>query len=130
MDTIVGAHTFRERFEAWPAEIRFDYHQYRDAIVNRPASPPTRRGRRGADGSTAAEGPPIDAFRGAASQISTGGMAPPGLTACRRSTAPDDGMTSVHAGEGDVLVLRLDEGDEDFAGRAPSNTRDPSVDRL
>jgi hypothetical protein len=38
MDKIVGAHTSREGFDTWPAELRFDYHQYREAIVNRPAS--------------------------------------------------------------------------------------------
>jgi hypothetical protein len=41
MDKIVGAHTFREGFEAWPAELRFDYRQYREAIMNRPASSTT-----------------------------------------------------------------------------------------
>jgi hypothetical protein len=52
MDKIVGAHTFREGVNTWPAELRFDYHQYREAIVNRPASlhratpsPPPRRPR-------------------------------------------------------------------------------------
>jgi hypothetical protein len=45
---IVGAHTFREGFEHWP-ELRFEYAQYREAIVNRPAplppivTPPFRR---------------------------------------------------------------------------------------
>jgi hypothetical protein len=39
MDKIVGAHTFREGFEHWP-ELRFDYAQYREAIVNRPAPVP------------------------------------------------------------------------------------------
>ena len=43
MDKIVGAHTFREGFDAWPAELRFDYREYREAIVNRPPSVSTRR---------------------------------------------------------------------------------------
>jgi hypothetical protein len=46
MDKIVGAHTYLEGFEAWPAELRFDYREYREAIVNRPASSITRRRRR------------------------------------------------------------------------------------
>lgn len=53
-DTIVGAYTFREGFEAWPSELRFDYDEYREAILNRPPSvhtptpSPTRRRRRAA----------------------------------------------------------------------------------
>jgi hypothetical protein len=46
MDKLVGAHTFREDFEAWPAELRFDYHEYREAIVEPPASSITRHRRR------------------------------------------------------------------------------------
>lgn len=33
--------------------------------------------------------------------------------------SPEDGLTSVHASAGDVLVLRIDERDDEFAARAP-----------
>jgi hypothetical protein len=46
MNKIVEAHTFREGFEAWPAELRFDHDQYRDVIVERPTSSPTSLRRR------------------------------------------------------------------------------------